>query len=64
VIMNQAIEDANSLAVVVPNSDGTNIAVTAVTGNVLVGTANLPPHTDPITGGPLPDWTTYNFFRP
>jgi hypothetical protein len=64
VIMNQAIEDANSLAVVVPNSDGTNIAVTAVTGNVLWGTANLPQHMDPITGGALPNWTTYNFYRP
>jgi hypothetical protein len=63
VIMNQAIEDANSLVVVVPNSDGTNVAITAVTGNVLWGTANLPPHTDPTTGAALPNWTTYNFYR-
>lgn len=63
VIMNQATEDANSLTVFVPNSDGTNVAVTAVTGNVLWGTANLPLHTDPTTGGALPNWTTYNFYR-
>jgi hypothetical protein len=61
--MNQAIEDANSLAVVVPNGDGVNVAVTAVTGNVLWGTASLPPHIDPTTGGPLPNWTTYNYYQ-
>lgn len=63
VIMNQATEDANSLAVYVPNVDGTNVAVTAVTGNVLWGTANLPGHTDPTTGGALPNWTTYNYYK-
>ena len=64
VIMNLASEDANSLSVFVPNSDGTNVAVTAVTGNILWGRANLPSHTDLTTGGgALPNWMTYNYYR-
>jgi hypothetical protein len=63
VIMNLAIEDASSLTVYAPNVDGTNVAVTAVTGNILWGASNLPPHTDLATGTTLPDWKTYNYSR-
>jgi hypothetical protein len=56
-IMNQVLRSGKSLSIYVPGSDLTNIAITAVTGNVLLGPTNLPPR-NPAS---LPDWTTYNF---
>ncbi len=55
-----------SLQILVPNNTGTapaNDADAAATGNVLIGTANLPPReAQPQGAPPLPAWTTYNYY--
>jgi hypothetical protein len=65
VIFNQAGKDGFSLGLAVWFKDSqtgqlVNVARGAVTGNVLAGIALLPPR----TATALPDWTTYNDYRP
>jgi hypothetical protein len=49
---------AVSLMIDVPDPNGGNVAQAAVTGNVFIGTAILPPRTAATPA--LPDWITYN----
>lgn len=58
VILNQAGDRGGSLAIAVFNSatPPANVAIAAITGNVLVGRAALPPRVP----ASLPEWTTYN----
>lgn len=56
VIWNQA-QEGYSLAVVVFDAKGNNIALGAITGNVLIGTTVLPAR-NPAS---LPAWSTYNY---
>ena len=67
VFFNQAGERGSSLGIAVWIKDSqtgqlVNVARAAVTGNVLLGTALLPPRL--VATPALPDWTTYNDYRP
>ena len=62
VILNERGERGASLSIVVFNgaTPPVNVALAAVTGNVLMGRVSLPPR----TATTLPDWTTYNCVKP
>jgi len=62
VILNERGERGASLSIVVFNAatPPANVALAAVTGNVLMGRVSLPPR----TAATLPDWATYNCVRP